>query len=124
MEPKPAPPSRRVVPETRWRDTLIAVGAGVAVLGFVLWAVLSLGRQANAAGGVEGVIVSKEFVARPETQITIGQGGVHSRQKAGDYIFHVKVPQENEKTYDVFVDPAIYASQREGERFYFVRPKE
>ena len=122
MEPTPSL-SRRVVPDTRWRDGLIAVAAGAVVLAFVLYAVFSLGRTANASGGVEGIIVSKEFVAQPETQITIGQGGVHSRHKAGDYVFHVKVPQENGKVYDVFVDPAVYASQREGDPYYFVRPK-
>lgn len=119
----PSSASRRVVSDTRWRDALLAAGAGAVVLAFVLWAVFSLGRQANSAGGVEGVIVGKEFVARPETQITVGQGGVHSQRKAGDYILHVKVPQENGKTYDVFVDPAVYASRKEGERFYFVKPR-
>ena len=111
------------MPDTRWRDRLIAVAAGGVVLAFVLYAVFSLGRTATSSGGVEGVIVGKEFVAQPEMQITVGQGGVHSRHKAGDYVLHVKVPQENGKVYNVFVDPAVYASQREGDKYYFVRPK-
>ena len=123
MQPPPTV-SRRVVPDTRRRDILIAVAVGVLVLGFVLYAVLSLGRQANSTGGTEGIIVGKEFVARPETQITVGQGGVHSRKLAGDCLFRVKVPQENGEVYTVFVDPLVYDAQRVGNRFYFIKPKE
>ena len=39
---------------------------------------------------------------------------------AGDYIFRVRVPQENGKVYRVFVDPSVYEKQREGEPFSFV----
>ena len=124
MGPTASSPSRRVVPDTKWRDTLIAVGAGVVVLVFVLYAVFSLGRQANSTGGVEGIIVGKEFVAQTETQITVGQGGVHRRQSAGDYVLDVQVPRENGKAYRVFVDPAVYAARQKGDRYYFVRPKE
>ncbi len=120
----PLTASRRVVPDARWRDTLIAVAAGVVVLGFVLYAMFSLGRQANSTGWVEGVIVGKEFVPRPETQITVGQGGVHRRTLAGDYLFRVRVPQENGKIYTVFVDPSVYDAQQERDRFHFIKPKE
>ncbi len=95
------------------------------MLAFVLSAVFSLGRQANSTGGVEGVIVGKEFVARPETQITVGQGGVHRRELAGDYLLRVRVPPpENGKVYTVWVDPSVYGARREGDRFYFVPPKD
>ena len=120
--PSSLPVNRRIVADTKWRDSLIAIGAGAVVLTFVLYAVFALGRQANSTGGVEGVIVGREFVARPETQITIGQGGVHSRHLAGDYVFRVRVPQEYDRVYRVSVDPVVYESHREGDRFYFVRP--
>ena len=115
--------SRRVVPDTRLRDTAIAVGAGLAVLGFVLYAVFALGRQAGSTGGVEGIIISKEFVAQPETQVTVGKGGVSSRQIAGEYLLRVRVPSEQDKVYRVEVDPAVYEARREGERYYFIRPR-
>lgn len=118
------PASRRVVPDTRWRDTLIAVVAGAAVLGFVWYAVFSLGRQANSTGGTEGVIISKEFVSQPETQITVGPSGVHSRKLAGDYLLRVRVPQKNGKVYTVIVNRLVYDAQREGDRYYFVVPRE
>ncbi len=123
MEPRRSV-ARRVVPDTKWRDLLVAVTAGLAVLAFTLYAVFSLGRQVNSTGWVQGVIVGKEFVARRETQVTFGTGGVHSRLLAGDYFFRVKVPQENGKVYRVSVDPSVYAKQREGEPFSFVKPQE
>ncbi len=118
-----APPvSRRVVPDMRLRDTLIAVGAGLAVLAFVIYAILALNRQAGASGGVEGIIVAKEFVSQPETQVTVGRGGVKSREIAGAYVLRVRVPTEHDKVYRVYVDRAVYDSQREGRRYYFIRP--
>ncbi len=124
MESRPTVSSRRIVPDTKWRDALIAVTAGAVVLGFVLYAVFALGRQANSTGWAEGVIVGKEFVPRPETQITVGQGGVHARRLAGDHLFRVRVPQETGKVYTVVVDPGVYDAQREGDWFYFVKPKD
>ena len=119
----PTAASRRIVPDGRRRDLLIAVGAGLAVLAFVLYAIFALGRQANASGGVEGIIVAKEFVAQPETQVTVGRGGVSSHQTAGEYILRVRVPSEGNKVYRVYVDRAVYEVKREGERYYFVRPQ-
>ena len=120
--PPPTAASRRVVPDTRLRDTLIAVGSGLAVLAFVVWAVVSLSGTAASSGGVEGVIVKKEFIAVPETQVTVGRGGVTSRQIAGEYVLAVRVPQENGKVYRVYVNAVDYQSHREGERYYFIRP--
>lgn len=121
--PSSGPNSRRIVPDTRWRDRLIAVGVGLAVLGFVVFALFALGRQANAAGGVEGVIVAKEFIVQPETQVTVGRGGVTSREIAGEYVLRVRVPQEGGKVYRVSVDRVVYEAKRGGERYYFVRPR-
>ena len=115
--------SRRIVPNTRLRDTLLAVGAGLAVLGFVLYAVFALGKQAGSTGGVEGIIVAKELVSQPETQVTVGRGGVSSRQIAGEYILRVCVPSEHDKVYRVYVGRTIYDAQGVGERYYFIRPR-
>ena len=101
----------------------MAVGAGLVVLAFVFYAIFALGRQANASGGVEGIIVAKEFVAQPETQVTVGTGGVSSRQIAGEYILRVRVPSEGGKVYRVYVDRTAYDAEREGEGYYFVRPR-
>ena len=122
--PQPSPSSRRVVPDTRRRDTLIAVGAGVAVMGFVLWAVVSLSHTAASSGGAEGVIVKKEFVSQPETQVTVGNGGVTSREVAGVYVLVVRVgPADGGETYRVYVSQRDYEAHKEGERYYFIKPK-
>ena len=113
---------RRIVPDARLRATLIAVGADSAVLGFVLYAVLSPGKQVDPTGGVEGIIAAREFVSQPETQVTVGQGGVSSRRTAGEYILRVRVPLENDKTYRFYVDPSTYADLHEGDRYHFIRP--
>ena len=123
MESPSALPSRRIVPDTRRRDMLVAMGVGLVAVGFLAFALWSLGRQATAAGGVEGVIVAKEFVAQPETQVTVGRGGVTSREIAGEYVLRVQVPGEGGKTYRVSVDRTVYEAKREGERYYFVRPR-
>lgn len=111
------------MPSSRGRDTLIAVVAGGAILGFVAWAVLSLSRTAASSGGVVGVIVRKDFVAAPETQVTVGRGGVSSREIAGDYILFVRVDQEHGKVYRVHVNATDYGVVREGQRYYFIRPR-
>ena len=115
--------SRWVVPDTWLRDLVIAVGVGLAVLGFVVYAVFALGRQAESTGGVEGIIVAKEFVAQPEMQVTVGKGGVSSRQIAGEYILRVRVPSEQDKVYRVYVDWKEYEARREGDHYYFVRSR-
>lgn len=114
-------PDRRVTAAHQKRDLLIALGVGAAVLALVILAVVSLSRQSAAGGGVEGTIVAKHFVAEPETQITVGRGGVSSRWKAGEYFFEVRVSAEHDKLYQVTVDPVVYASHEVGGRYYFVR---
>ena len=115
--------SRRIVPDTRRRDLLVATGAGLAVLAFVLYAIFALGRQANSSGGVEGIIAAKEFVAQPETQVTVGKDGVSSRQIAGEYILCVRVPGPRNQVYRVEVDAVDYAARRVGDRHYFLLPR-
>ena len=69
------------------------------------------------------MIIGKEFVPRPETQITVGVGGVHSQTLAGDYLFRVQVPQESGKIYTVSVDLSVYDAHGVGDRYYFNEPK-
>ena len=114
-------PDRHLPAAHRKRDLLIALGAGGGILALVVFAFVSLSRQSFASGGVEGTIVAKHFLAGPETQITVGRGGVSSRRSAGEYSFEVRVPAEHDKTYHVTVDPVVYRSHDVGSRYYFVR---
>ena len=118
----PSPPaSRRVVPGTRLRDTLIAAGAGAAILGMILYAVFNFSQQVSATGRVEGIIVSKHFTPQPESQITFGKDGLKTRQIEGEYSFQVRVPQENGKVYKVIVGKPDYEARQPGEPFSFYR---
>ena len=103
------------------RDLFLALGVGACILALVVFAFMSLSRQSTASGGVEGVITAKNFLAQPETQITVGRDGVSSRRSAGEYSFEVRVPVEHDKVYRVTVDPVVYRSHEVGSRHYFVR---
>ena len=120
MPPPPAT-SRRVVPDTRWRDTLIAVGVGAAILGVILYAVFNFSQEVSATGRVEGIIVSKQFTPQPEHQITFGKDGLNTRQIDGEYSFQVRLPQENGKVYKVIVGKSDYEAREAGEPFSFYR---
>ena len=115
----PVSPSRRVVPDTRVRDTLIAVGVGAAILGLIVYAVLSFSAQSSATGQVEGIIVSKTFVSQPEERITVGRDGLNTRHIDGEYSFQVRVPREGDRVYKVLVNKTDYETRWEGERFLF-----
>lgn len=105
------------------RDASLATG--FAVLGCVMLgaAFYFLSRQAGAAGGVEGVIVSRRLQVAPETQITVGASGVRRRQLPGVCQFVVRpVNGAESQLYTITVDPTVYASHLVGDRFYFVLP--
>ena len=119
MPPVPPPASRRIVPDTRGRDTLLAVGVGAPILGLIVYAVLSFSAQSSATGQAEGIILSKAFVAQPEERITVGRDGLNTRHIDGEYSFQVRVPRENDRVYKVLVNKTDYDTRREGERFLF-----
>ena len=121
MAVPPVPPSRRIVPDTRLRDTLIAVVVGAVILGLIGYAVFSFSKGTGASDRVEGVIVGKHFTPRPEEQITVGKGGLNTREIAGEYRFEVRVPSENGKVYDVIVGKQDYDTRQAGEPFAFYR---
>lgn len=96
-----------------------AVGAGLLL--FFAIGFTQLFRQAHVAG-IDGIIVSKQWIPRPpETQITIGQAGVHAQRVEGDGILQVRDPIDG-KVYDVWVNQSIYAAHTVGQRYYFIRP--
>lgn len=114
--------ARLILPNTRRRDTLVALAAGGAMLGFIFFAFYYFSRQADATGGVTGTIIAKQFVPQPETQITFGEAGLSRRAVAGEYSFRLRVAQENGRVYRLIVNPDTYSSHRIGEPFYFIRP--
>ena len=120
--PLSSPGSRRLAPVTGRRDLAIAIGAGLTVLAFILFAVYDFSRQANTTGGVEGIIMAKTFTPLPETQITFGRNGLSSRELAGEYRFQLRGPAPERRIYTLIVDPQTYNSRQVGDPFYFVAP--
>lgn len=106
------------------RDVLLAIGLGLAVLAFLVWAFLSVGsRTASANRLTEGVITAKHFAPRPqpETELTIGGGELRRREISGDCTFTVRA-RDSGRDYQVPVDEATFAARQVGDRFVFLRP--
>lgn len=113
-----------VVPKMSRRDWAFAISGGILLLGLILFGISQMSRGV-AGSGITGIIVEKHFTPQPpETQITIGRGGVHERQVDGTYRFIVRVPAEDGKIYTVWVDKNTYENRKIGGKFYFLRPKE
>lgn len=105
------------------REALLAIGAALAGCVLLGAAFYALVLRSGAAGGIEGVIVSRRLEAAPETQITVGAGGVRRRELPGVCQFVVQAADgSGARLYTITVDPATYASHQVGDRFYFVRP--
>ena len=103
------------------KDLVIGIVAGALLLGLIVFGLLNMSRGVSGKG-ITGKITAKHFTPQvTETQITIGQGGVQKREVDGDYRFEVYVQEEN-KTYTVWVDKQVYAAQKIGDLFYFLKP--
>lgn len=107
-----------VVPSTTRRDLLVGLGSALVLLALVLFAVM------NMSGGVagstlNGQIVAKNFTPLKEEQVTFGRGGVHSRERDGEYVLECNVAGHR---YLVTVDKKTYNSKQVGEHFLFTRP--
>jgi hypothetical protein len=74
-----------------------AVGFGLLVFAFILFAVWQIGTGITDAK-MTGTVVAKDFkpMAEPEKQITIHKGGdVRTDKVDGDYVITVEVPQKD-----------------------------
>lgn len=119
----PVPP-RPVLPNTTKRDALIAIVAGLAVLGLVVFGVMEMAKPGRANPNlVTGVVVGKEFTPQKERQITFsGRNLKSARVIEGEYVLKVRVAKEN-RVYDVPVEKADYESKKEGDAMTFLRPE-
>jgi hypothetical protein len=98
-----------------WGGILLAV----LVIGFVLWATLSLDRVARSGGAFTGVIVGKEFTPEPALEITVGDGGLQSSRIEGEYLLQVETP-DGRRIFNVWVDRVVYERVDVGDDFYVI----
>lgn len=124
--PKPSPPpSRVVIPAASRREMLIALACGLGILGFVGYGIAVMGgwQQKASRNTLTGKIVAKHFTPAPEDQISFSRKkGLKSEHIAGEYVFEVRVSEEN-RTFEVPVDANTYEAVRIGSSFTFIRPR-
>jgi hypothetical protein len=109
------------------RVIVAAVLIGLFLAGFIVLAVWQSGAQIEKAR-MTGRIVAKEFVPRPEHQVTLGRrrGSLTSQDSAGEYILTVEVVTGGAtRPYHVWVDKRRYEALKIGDSFdvgpYLVR---
>ncbi len=118
------PPGPRVVlPDTRRRDTIIAVVIGAVLLVFVALGVWTMSKPHESANTLIGVVVAKQFTPQKEQQVSFsGRKLEGTKEIDGEYVLKVRVEKEN-RTYDVPVEKPDYQAKKEGDSLEFVRPR-
>ena len=109
------------------RVIVAAILIGLFLVGFIVLAIWQSGTQIKKAR-MTGLIVAKEFVPRPEHQVTLGRrGGLTAQESEGDYILTVEVIVDGgtKKPYNVWVNKRRYETLKVGDSFdvgpYLVR---
>jgi hypothetical protein len=117
MEPEKVSPNNRRVISTRLSrvEIIWAVLGALLFFGVVCYAVMSLGKS-SAQTSITGKIVEKKFVPRPETQLTIGAGGVQRSDKAGQYYLSIRADGTQE-VYKVLLSEKDYNRVEVGDSY-------
>ena len=101
------------------RVIVAAVLIGLFLVGFIILAIWQSGSAIEKAR-MTGRIIAKEFVPRPERQITLGRkSGLRAGESEGDYILTVEVDAGGGtiKPYNVWVDKRRYDAAKIGDSF-------
>jgi hypothetical protein len=105
-------------------ELIVSIALAAVLMGFLVFAFLSMGKK-SAKGGNHGIITEMKFTPLAERQVTIGSGGIHARDVAGEYRLTVRVGDgPDAKEYHVFVDPRVYRQHKVGDKYFFVTPPE
>jgi hypothetical protein len=109
------------------RVIVAAILIGAFLVGFLVLAIWQSGTAIEKAR-MTGRVVAKEFIPRPEHQVTLGRkGGLRAGESQGEYILTVEVTAENgtKEPYHVWVDKKRYEAVKIGHSFdvgpYLVR---
>ena len=126
--PQPQPQPKRpklVVPSVSRRDVIVGVVIALAVLGFVILAVLATGGY-KEQNRISGVVRSRNAPGLRETQFTMGLEKVPKKpvtEKIADTGYSLKVWVESEKReYEVMVEKEIWEKKKDGDTIEFLRP--
>jgi hypothetical protein len=96
-----------------------AIVLATIVIGFILWATLSMDRVTRSGGAFTGKIIAKEFTPEPAQEITFGQGGLVAEKIAGEYVLKVQTP-DGSRIFNVWVDRRIYEEFQVGDPYYVI----
>jgi hypothetical protein len=117
-----APTPRYVAPDTRRRDTLIAVIVGAVLLAFVVFGLFAMSQPHVSENILVGVVVGKQFTPQKEEQVSFsGRKLQGTKQIDGEYVLKLRVEKEN-RVYEVPVEKSTYDLKSEGDKMEFVRP--
>jgi microcompartment protein CcmL/EutN len=119
--------SRVIRTRTPPRVIAAAVLLALFLVGFLVLAIWQSGTAIEKAR-MTGTIIAKEFVPRPEHQVTLARtGGLRADESQGEYILTVEVAANDgtKKAYHVWVDKKRYEAAKIGNAFdvgpYLVR---
>jgi hypothetical protein len=119
--------SRVIRTRTPPRVIAAAVLLALFLVGFLVLAIWQ-SEMAIEKARMTGTIVAKEFVPRPEHQVTLGRtGGLRAGESQGEYILTVEVTANDgtKKPFYVWVDKKRYEAVEIGSAFdvgpYLVR---
>ena len=117
---KPGDP-RALVPNNTVRDAVIAVLAGLLVLGFVLYGISTMAKK-GSRNTLTGTVVAKHFTPQRERQISFsGRKLEGAKEVEGEYLLEVHV-EEEKRTFEVPVEKPLYESRNVGDSVTFIRP--
>ncbi|MEI9894224.1 MAG: hypothetical protein WDN28_10155 [Chthoniobacter sp.] len=121
MNANPRKPGPLVIPSTGRRDALIAVVAGLFILGFIGYGVMHMASPVTG-NKLTGTILEKTFTPLKERQVSFTGGHIEgTKEIAGEFTLKVRV-EEQKRTYDVPVDQPLYESKKVGDKITFLRP--
>ncbi|MGB8166445.1 MAG: hypothetical protein WCF18_03070 [Chthoniobacteraceae bacterium] len=112
-----------ILPDTRRRDTIVAVLVGAVLLVFVAFGVMTMSKPHESANTLLGVVVAKQFTPQKEQQVSFsGRRLEGTKEIDGEYVLKVRVEKES-RTYEVPVEKPVYLAKKEGDSLEFVRPR-
>ncbi|CEF48976.1 unnamed protein product [uncultured bacterium] len=110
-------PLKKQIDRANRRDTLIAISVGVALVAFLAMALIYSFEHAGGRG-VHGILVQKIFVVHPQTEISVGAGGLNKKEIPGEFSFKVRDTIKG-TVYTLSVSKEVYDRYSEGDEYFF-----
>lgn len=116
---------RTIATDTRKRDTVIAVLAGLALLALVAVGMVLLSRVPGrpSTNQLSGTIIAKHAKGEREQEIRVGRKGLATQETDSGYSFDIRVEKDGRtRTYNVPVPKQLFDLRKVGDKQDFIRP--